>query len=123
MRSLPLTRIPAAALLIDVFTGPIIDCENAMRWLKGILAFFFVLIAGVAAIVVWIWLSFPTTSYRYRLTIVVELDGRVHSGSSVIEVRYRFFPEFFSQLANGNQYERSVAGQAVLVELGEREVP
>ncbi len=93
-----------------------------MRWLKGILAFFFVLIAGVAAIVVWIWLSFPTTSYRYRLTIVVELDGRVHSGSSVIEVRYRFFPEFFSQLANGNQYERSVAGQAVLVELGERGV-
>jgi len=77
---------------------------------------------GFAAMVAWYWLSFPTYSHRYRLTIAIEADGQVHSGSSVIEVRFHFWPQFVAALSNGNQYAIDVRGQAVLVELGARGV-
>jgi hypothetical protein len=73
-----------------------------------------------AAIVALYWLSFPTHSHRYRLTIAVEVDGQVHSASSVIEVRFRFGPQFLAGLAAGGQYAVDVRGQAVLVDLGAR---
>jgi hypothetical protein len=76
--------------------------------------------ACVAALVAWYWLSFPTYAHRYRLTIAVEADGQVHSGSSVIEVRYHFWPQFLAGLAGGGQYAVDVRGQAVLVDLGAR---
>ncbi len=88
-----------------------------MRWLKRILAFFVVLIASVAAIVIWIWRSFPTASYRYRLTIAVEFDGKVHSGSSVIEAWYRFFPHWAAALSNGSQFDYAIQGEAVVIDL------
>jgi hypothetical protein len=71
-----------------------------------------------AGVVLWIHLSFPTASYRYRLTIAVESDGQVHSGSSVIEVNYRFYPSWFA----GGTFERHLQGQAVLIRLGARGV-
>ncbi len=74
----------------------------------------------VAAIVALYWLSFPTYSHRYRLTIAVETDGQVHSASSVIEVRFHFWPQFVAGLSNGNQYALEVRGQAVLLNLGPR---
>jgi hypothetical protein len=74
-------------------------------------------VSCVAAIAAWYWLSFPTYSHRYRLTIAVETDGQVHSASSVIEVRFRFWPQFLAGLAGGNQYAVDVRGQAVLVDL------
>ncbi len=45
-----------------------------------------ILVALIAAAVIWYKWNFPTTSYRYRLTVAVEVDGQIHSGSSVIEV-------------------------------------
>jgi len=77
----------------------------------------FVLIL-VAIPVVWYWVSFPTVSYRYRLSIAVESDGQVHSGSSVIEVQYQFYPKFLSPIF-GVTNER-IWGQAVLIDLGAR---
>jgi hypothetical protein len=74
----------------------------------------------VAAIVALYWLNFPTYSHRYRLTIAVEVDGQVHTGSSVIEARFHFWPQFVAKLSNGNQYAYDVTGQAVLVDLGTR---
>lgn len=32
--------------------------------------------------------AFPSTTLRYRLTLEVEADGRIHSGSGVIQVTY-----------------------------------
>jgi hypothetical protein len=76
--------------------------------------------ALLAAIVALYWLSFPTFTHRYRLTITVETDGQVHSASSVIEVRFHFWPQFVAGLSNGNQYAVEIRGQAVLVDLGAR---
>lgn len=70
--------------------------------------------------VLWLRVSFPTVSYRYRLTIAVESDGQPHSGSSVIQVNYAFWPKMFSELVGGNPGQGTVAGQAVLVDLGIR---
>jgi hypothetical protein len=74
----------------------------------------------IAAAVGWYKWSFPTISYRYRLTVAVEADGQVHSGSSVIETRYRFNPEWAIGLSNGVQYHPTVTGQAVFIDLGAR---
>lgn len=76
---------------------------------------FVTLIVGVA---LWIWASFPTASYRYRLTIAVEANGQVYSGSSVIEVKYTFHPSWFA----GGTFESHVKGQAVLIDMGARSV-
>ena len=74
----------------------------------------------IAIPVVWYQWNFPTVSYRYRLTVAVEVDGQVHSGSSVIEVWYHFNPRWLPP-ATGmyNEYD---AGQAVLIDLGARGV-
>jgi hypothetical protein len=83
----------------------------------GCLGYFgIVLVILIASGALWFWASFPTASYRYRLTIVVEADRQTHSGSSVIEVRYRFNPQFWWPVAG--MYELSVKGQAVVVDLG-----
>ena len=74
-----------------------------------------ILITTVVGAYKW---NFPTASYRYRLTIAVESGGQVHSGSSVIQVWYRFNPPWFAALAGGSQFDVRVTGQAVLVDLG-----
>jgi len=72
-----------------------------------------ILVAIPAAFCQW---NFPTASYRYRLTVAVEIDGQVHTGSSVIEVWYRFNPE--APGATLPMYDSSLEGQAVLIDLG-----
>ena len=69
-----------------------------------------VVIAGTAA-----WQFAPSTySYRYRLTVSIDTDGQVHTGSSVIEVTWRSHPDF----GNGAGYSSSIRGQAAFVDLG-----
>jgi putative lipase involved disintegration of autophagic bodies len=41
----------------------------------------------IGATVVW-QVAFPTYTHRYRLTVSIEIDGQVHTGSSVIEIAY-----------------------------------
>jgi|HubBroStandDraft_4_1064222.scaffolds.fasta_scaffold06210_5 hypothetical protein len=72
----------------------------------------------IAIPVVWYRWNFPTVSYRYRLTVAVEVDGQVHSGSSVIEVQYSFNPKWVPP--SWGVYNASVSGQAVLIDLGAR---
>jgi hypothetical protein len=79
-----------------------------------------VAVCVAAAIGVWFWLSFPIYAYRYRLTVAVVVDGKVHSSSSVIEVRYNFWPQFVAGLSNGGQYSVRITGEAVLIDLGTR---
>ncbi len=79
---------------------------------KGVLG---VLIAITGVVFLWLGV-FPTASYRYRLTIAVEVDGQVHSGSSVIEVRYRFYPQFMWPV--DGLYRLKAFGEAAVVEVG-----
>jgi hypothetical protein len=67
--------------------------------------------------VVLVWqVAFPTYSYRYRLTVSIEIDGQAHTGSSVIEVTFRPRPDF----GNGAGYLPGIRGQAVFVDLAAR---
>jgi hypothetical protein len=59
---------------------------------------------------------YPTYSYRYRLTIAIEIDGTVHSGSSVIEVIWRGQP----YIPGAGSFIPDVRGQAVYVGLESR---
>lgn len=72
----------------------------------------------IAIPVVWYMWNFPTASYRYRLSIAVETDGQVHSGSSVIEVWYGFNPKWVPPA--WGVYNVRIEGQAVLIDLGAR---
>ena len=58
---------------------------------------------------------FPTYSYRYRMTVEVTVDGVVHSGSSVIEVRLVRQPQVLSGVPRVLARAR---GEAVFVDLG-----
>ena len=62
------------------------------------------------------WYKYPNYSYRYRLTVNIEVDGKIHSGSSVIEVKWRGGPV----IGDGGPFGPSVKGQAALVDLGDR---
>src|SRR5262245_15359592 len=44
--------------------------------------------------------AFPTYTYRYRLTLDFDIDGKHHSGSSVIEISWRGH----RQLPNGASF-------------------
>jgi hypothetical protein len=76
------------------------------------------LLAIVIGGAVWFYVSFPTYSYRYRLTIDVDVGGETHSGSSVIEVKWQLWPEFAKHLFGGGIGSSRFYGQAVFVDLG-----
>jgi len=56
---------------------------------------------------------YPTYRYRYRLTVAVEIDGQVHTGSSVIEVIWSGGPK----IGDMGPYRPSIRGQAVYLDL------
>jgi hypothetical protein len=60
-------------------------------------------------------IGYPTQTYRYRMTVNVEVDGQMRSGSSVIEARVTKQPMF---LPGVNPLEYSERGEAVFVDLG-----
>jgi hypothetical protein len=58
---------------------------------------------------------FPTySSYRYRMTVEVEVNGKVYSGASVIEVTINRQP----QIGSAPPYVPYIRGDAVFVDLG-----
>jgi hypothetical protein len=57
---------------------------------------------------------FPTySSYRYRMTVEVEVNGKVHSGASVIEVTITRQP----QVGSAPPYVHHIRGDAIFVDL------
>jgi hypothetical protein len=78
------------------------------KWLAGVAA------VAVAVIVIH-QMAFPTYSYRYRLQIAVSIDGKIHSGSSVIEVNWGCVP---FKIADSGRCGSYLRGQAALVDLG-----
>jgi hypothetical protein len=71
---------------------------------------------GLAAIIagfVLYKISYPTHTYRYRMTVNVEVDGQTRSGSSVIEVKVAEQPAIII-----NPVQNGAEGEAVFVDLG-----
>lgn len=85
---------------------------------RGCLTTLLVLALCVGALVAGYRYKYRDYSYRYRLTVNIEVDGKVHSGSSVIEVKWRGGPV----VGDGGPFGPSVKGQAALVDLGDRGV-
>lgn len=78
----------------------------------SIAAFIVLLIGGTVS---WVKLvAYPDYSYRYRLTLSIETDGQVHTGSSVIEVVWKGGIPF----GDVGPYHPSIRGQAAVVDLG-----
>lgn len=61
---------------------------------------------------------YPTYVHRYRLTLEIEADGKIHTGSSVIEVRWEGAPK----IGDNGSFGSRVFGQATIVDLGARGV-
>lgn len=61
-------------------------------------------------------LSYPTTTYRFRITLNVDTPQGLKPGSSVMEVRHRRYPAW-TTLGNSTG-ESSLKGDAVFVDLG-----
>jgi len=76
------------------------------------------LLLVVGGAIAWWQFNFPAVSYRYRLTVAVETDGEVHSGSSVIKLLFRFVPKWLPP--SGGTYNVWFTGQAALIDLGVR---
>ena len=85
---------------------------------RGCLTTLIVLAFCVGALVVGYKYKYPDYSYRFRLTVNIEVDGKIHSGSSVIEVKWRGGPV----IGDGGPFGPSVKGQAALVDLEDRGV-
>jgi hypothetical protein len=84
---------------------------------RGCLATLVLLMLCAGALVAGYMYKYPHYTYRYPLTVNIEADGKVHSGSSVIEVTWyaHLFPELVS-------FSPEMRGQAALVDLGGRGV-
>jgi hypothetical protein len=78
--------------------------------------FAIIVLIVIATVVAWFQWSFPTVSYRYRLTVAVEVDGQIHSGSTVVGIWYRFNPRTLWHAVG--VLNESVSGQATLIDLG-----
>lgn len=61
-------------------------------------------------------LSYPTTTYRFRITLNVDTPQGPQSGSSVMEVRHRRYPAWTT--LGTSTGESSLKGEAVFVDLG-----
>ena len=83
---------------------------------RGFLTAFVVIVLSIGALVVGYMYKYPNYTYRYRLTVNIEVDGKVHSGSSVIEVTWHGGPE----IGDVGPYTPTIRGQAPLVDLGVR---
>src|SRR5581483_10939200 len=83
----------------------------AMRVMKVALVSIVALIVGGF---VWYKLAYPTYTYRYRMTVEVEENGKIHTGSSVIEVQINRQP----QVLSAPPIVPHVHGEAVFVDLG-----
>jgi hypothetical protein len=85
---------------------------------RGCLTALVVLVFVAGALVAAYMYKYPNYTYRYRLTVNIEIDGKIYSGSSVIEVTWHGGPE----IGDVGSFHPTIRGQAPLVDLGKRGV-
>ncbi|MEZ4104302.1 MAG: hypothetical protein R3B60_03370 [Candidatus Paceibacterota bacterium] len=81
--------------------------------------FFVIFLIIVVAVITYYKFTYPTFTYKYRMTVEVETPEGIKSGSSVIEVRTEQWPEWISGLSGGNTENSYVTGESVFVDLGD----
>jgi hypothetical protein len=84
--------------------------------MRVLLTSLFALVLGAGVLAAGYWYKYPNHTYRYRLTVNIEVDGKVHAGSSVIEVTWHSGP----MLGDIGPYSSTTKGQAALIDLGDR---
>lgn len=62
------------------------------------------------------WLAYPWASLRYEITVEVEADGEVYSGTGVHEVTLGLQPQILTEFAARSSFK----GEAVAVDIGDR---
>lgn len=72
----------------------------------------------VFAPVAYCQVMYPTYTYRYKMTVEVDTPEGVKSGSSVIEVTTRQWPESIKGLSSGHYNNMSIEGESVFIDLG-----
>lgn len=77
---------------------------------------FGILLAIIVVGIVAYKLAYPTTVYRFRITVNVDTPRGLKTGSSVLEVRHRSYPAW-TTLGN-NTGQSTLTGEAVFVDLG-----
>lgn len=73
-------------------------------------------VAFIAGALVWYRWTYPEYTHRYRLTIEVEVQGEIRSGTGVTEVSWERQPA----LGNAGPWHTEVRGQAILIDLDAR---
>jgi hypothetical protein len=76
---------------------------------------FAIIAAVIGGLVLAYKIAYPTMVYKYRMTVEVEVNGEIKSGSSVIEVDRYLTPKW---LPGGGMRISHVYGDAVFVDLG-----
>ena len=88
-----------------------------MKSLSMGLALFLAVIAAIAAVAVLSYkTAYPTYTYRYKMTVNVNVAGHIRSGSSVIEVRLKTQPQLLPGIG---PVLAEAFGEAIFVDLGE----
>jgi hypothetical protein len=85
--------------------------ETRLMRILGIIAGVVILIAGSAWLAVTI--AYPDYVYRYRLTVELEDDGKIKTGSGVMEIHNQTQPKF----AGIPVFARGI-GDAIFIDLG-----
>lgn len=80
---------------------------KALYWIVGILA----------ALVLAFWIVFPSNSFKYRITVIVDTPQGPKTGSSVIEVHWQSNGPL-AGLSGGFAWDQSARGVAPIVDLG-----
>jgi hypothetical protein len=62
---------------------------------------------------------FPTNYLRYRLTLDVDVNGVMRTGSGVVEIAYQGMPDWLSEIGQGAHFGGVMRGCAITVDLGE----
>jgi hypothetical protein len=62
---------------------------------------------------------FPTDYLRYRLTLDVDVNGVMRTGSGVVEIAYQGMPDWLSEIGQGAHFGGVMRGCAITVDLGE----
>lgn len=87
-----------------------------MRALVAVIVIVALVACAIAGAVIWYKLSFPDYVHRYRLTMAIEIDGQMHTGSSVIEIVYIGQP----YLPGVGSFIPRHRGQAAVIDLESR---
>jgi hypothetical protein len=82
---------------------------SSIKWIFALVAVF------VVGSIAWLYIAeyLDTYWFRYRMTVEIEADGKVHTGSSVIEVAYTY-----NRFGGLRKWYTRVRGVAPIVEIG-----